>query len=229
MLANCLSGLRILLIPLLFYFISQGDTARWQIVLLLLFAAATDLGDGLVARRFGQISRLGKIFDPLADKLFLACLLAALALWQGLTLWLLAMLLCRDLVIVFVGIKLFRSRGMVVPANRWGKNTTACMGFMALSHILEAPFVLREGLIGLAAIWCTRLQRQLRATDPQALGSYRAINAILNRLNAKKNGILRAYRFFFMPFHKTHLRYFRSSSLSCAYALYCLSTPKFSK
>ena len=152
MLANFLSGLRILLVPLLFYFISQGDTARWQTVLLLLFAAATDLGDGLVARRFGQISRLGKLLDPLADKLFLACLLAALALWRGLPLWLLGMLLCRDLVIVLVGVTLFRSRGLVVAANRWGKYTTACMGFMALSHILEVPFVLREGLIGLSAI-----------------------------------------------------------------------------
>ena len=152
MLANFLSCLRILLVPLLFYFISQGDTARWQTVLLLLFAAATDLGDGLVARRFGQISRLGKLLDPLADKLFLACLLAALALWRGLTLWLLGMLLCRDLVIVLVSVTLFRSRGLVVAANRWGKYTTACMGFMALSHILQSPAVLRDGLIGLAAV-----------------------------------------------------------------------------
>jgi hypothetical protein len=45
----------------------------------LLFTAATDLGDGLVARHFGQTSRLGKILDPLAAKLFLACLLGALA------------------------------------------------------------------------------------------------------------------------------------------------------
>jgi len=42
----------------------------------LLFTTATDLGDGLVARHFGQTSRLGKILDPLAAKLFLACLLA---------------------------------------------------------------------------------------------------------------------------------------------------------
>ena len=64
MLANFLSGLRVLLVPLLFHLISQGDA-------ILLFTAATDLGDGLgdglVARHFGQTSRLGKILDPLAD------------------------------------------------------------------------------------------------------------------------------------------------------------------
>ncbi|HIG56595.1 MAG TPA: CDP-alcohol phosphatidyltransferase family protein [Candidatus Handelsmanbacteria bacterium] len=152
MLANFLSGLRILLVPLLFHFISQGDAARWQTVLLLLFAAATDLGDGLVARHFGQTSRLGKILDPLADKIFLACLLGALVFWRGLPLWLLGMLFARDLVIVLVGGVLFRTRGLVVAANRWGKYTTACMGFMALSHILQSPAVLRDGLIGLAAV-----------------------------------------------------------------------------
>ena len=67
MLANFLSGLRVLLVPLLFHLISQGNATRWRTVLLLLFTAATDLGDGLVARHFGQTSRLGKILDPLAD------------------------------------------------------------------------------------------------------------------------------------------------------------------
>ena len=60
MLANFLSGLRVLLVPLLFHLISLGDA-------ILLFTAGTDLGDGLVARHFGQTSRLGKILDPLAD------------------------------------------------------------------------------------------------------------------------------------------------------------------
>ena len=61
------------------------------------------------------------------------------------------MLFARDLVIVLVGVVLFRTQGLVV-ANRWGKYTTACMGFMALSHILQSPAVLRDGLIGLAAV-----------------------------------------------------------------------------
>ena len=145
MLANFLSGLRVLLVPLLFHLISQGDA-------ILLFTAATDLGDGLVARHFGQTSRLGKILDPIADKIFLACLLGALVLWRGLPVWILGMLFARDLVIVLVGVMLFRTWGIVVAANRWGKYTTACMGFMALSHILQSPAVLRDGLICLAAV-----------------------------------------------------------------------------
>lgn len=151
MLANLLSGLRVLLIPFLFYFIAQGEVARLATVLLLLFAAATDLGDGLVARRYGQISRLGKVLDPLADKIFLACLLGALVYWRDLPLWLLGMLLVRDAVIVLVSLWLLHARDLIVAANRWGKYTTATMGFMSLSYVLHASDTVRVILVMAAA------------------------------------------------------------------------------
>jgi CDP-diacylglycerol--glycerol-3-phosphate 3-phosphatidyltransferase len=119
-------------------------------VLLLLIAGATDIGDGWVARRYNQVSRLGKILDRLADKIFLACLLGGLVLWRDLPLWLLGMLFARDLGIVLVGGLLLRSQGLVIAANRWGKYTTLSMVLTALSYVLEAPASLRTGL-GLAA------------------------------------------------------------------------------
>ena len=150
MLANFLSVLRVLLIPFLLYFIAQGPAAQLQVVLLLLLAGATDIADGWVARRYNQVSRFGKILDPLADKIFLACLLGGLVHWGSFPLWLLGMLFVRDLAIVLVGGLLLRSRGLVIAANRWGKYTTLCMGLTAFSHVLEAPDNLRTGL-GLAA------------------------------------------------------------------------------
>jgi CDP-diacylglycerol--glycerol-3-phosphate 3-phosphatidyltransferase len=150
MLANFLSVLRVLLIPFLLHFIAQGSAAQLQAVLLLLIAGATDIGDGWVARRYNQVSRLGKILDPLADKIFLACLLGGLVLWRDLPLWLLGMLFARDLGIVLVGGLLLRSQGLVIAANRWGKYTTLSMVLTALSYVLEAPASLRTGL-GLAA------------------------------------------------------------------------------
>ena len=151
MLANFLSVLRVLLIPFLLYFIAQGPAAQLQAVLLLLLAGATDIGDGWVARRYNQVSRLGKILDPLADKIFLACLLGGLALWRDLPLWLLVMLFVRDLGIVLVGGLLLRSQGLVIAANRWGKYTTLCMVLTALSYVIEIPASLRTGLIMTAA------------------------------------------------------------------------------
>lgn len=151
MLANFLSVLRVLLIPFLLYFIAQGPAAQLQAVLLLLIAGATDIGDGWVARHYDQVSRLGKILDPLADKIFLACLLGALVHWRDLPLWLLAMLLVRDLAIVLVGGLFLRSQGLVIAANRWGKYTTVCMALTAFSYILDAPSSLRTGLSWAAA------------------------------------------------------------------------------
>ena len=150
MVANFLSVLRVLLIPFLLYFIAQGPAAQLETVLLLLLAGATDIADGWVARCYNQVSRFGKILDPLADKIFLACLLGGLVLWRDFPLWLLGMLFVRDLAIVLVGGLLLRSRGLVIAANRWGKYTTLCMGLTALSYVIEAPTSLRTGL-GLAA------------------------------------------------------------------------------
>ena len=148
MLANFLSVLRVLLIPFVLYFIAQGPAAQLQVVLLLLMAGATDLADGWVARRYNQVSRLGKILDPLADKIFLACLLGALVWWGEVAevKWLLGMLLVRDLAIVLVGGVLLRSQGLVIAANRWGKYTTVCMALTAFSYVLEAPSSVRTGL-----------------------------------------------------------------------------------
>ena len=151
MLANFLSVLRVLLIPFLLYFIAQGPVAQFQAVLLLLIAGITDIGDGWVARRYNQVSRLGKILDPLADKIFLACLLGGLVLWRDLPLWLLGMLFVRDLGIVLVGGLLLRSQGLVIAANRWGKHTTLCMVLTALSYVIETPASLRTGLVMTAA------------------------------------------------------------------------------
>ncbi len=149
MLANLLSVLRVLLIPFLLFFIAQK--AQLQTVLLLLLAGATDIGDGWVARRYNQVSRLGQILDPLADKIFLACLLGGLVFWRDLPLWLLGMLFARDVAIVLVGGLLLRSQGLVIAANRWGKYTTVCMALTALSYVVEeTPASLRTGL-GLAA------------------------------------------------------------------------------
>ena len=81
MLANILSLSRIFLCIPLLYSLRRGDEMTLTTVSLLFLAAATDLGDGFVARRLKQVSRVGKMLDPLSDKVFLTCLLGGLVLW----------------------------------------------------------------------------------------------------------------------------------------------------
>jgi CDP-diacylglycerol--glycerol-3-phosphate 3-phosphatidyltransferase len=150
--ANSLSLLRIALLPFLLYSLwRDGDSSSWPTLGLLLLAGATDAADGYVARRLGQTSELGKVLDPVADKLLLGSLGVALVCWRGFPAWLAALLIARDAAILLAGLLLWRSRGLVIPASRLGKCTTACMVLAVLSYVAPAPASLREALVWAAA------------------------------------------------------------------------------
>jgi len=101
-LPNLISILRILLVPPVAWLILQGYFG--EALLLFVVAGVSDGLDGFLAKHFGWTSRLGSILDPLADKLLLSVSFVALA-WLGyLPLWLAALILLRDLVIVIGGV-----------------------------------------------------------------------------------------------------------------------------
>ena len=120
--ANKVTILRILLIPFfvveLIYYVRSGDEMH-RLVALLCFAVAAILDgvDGYIARRYHQISELGKILDPLADKLLLVSGVVTLSFNHGpflgqIPLWLTGTIIGRDLLIVI---------GMVVIQMTAGK------------------------------------------------------------------------------------------------------------
>ncbi len=95
--SNLLSILRALLvIPFVAVMVSELPSARiWGCVIILL-AALTDKLDGMLARRFNEITEWGKILDPLADKIGVAAV-ALVLLWLGeIPLWFLLVLIIRD-------------------------------------------------------------------------------------------------------------------------------------
>lgn len=153
MFANSLSVLRILLGPPTIYSIycgsGESDAAFFNNLTLvfLILAAATDLFDGYAARRLGQISRLGKILDPIADKLFIGGVCAALVWYKGFPLWLLAIQVARDLAIVVSGAMLLKKRHMVISASRLGKYATVAMALTMLFHVIEVDAQAKSGMI----------------------------------------------------------------------------------
>jgi cardiolipin synthase len=95
---NVLSFLRLLGVPLFLWLILVPEADGWAVVLLMV-SGFTDYLDGVLARRLHQISRLGQLLDPLADRLYIIATLLGLALRDIVPWWLVIALLARDVVL----------------------------------------------------------------------------------------------------------------------------------
>jgi CDP-diacylglycerol--glycerol-3-phosphate 3-phosphatidyltransferase len=127
-LANLLSLVRLGLIPLvLLALLVDRHTHNWIALGLLLVAAGTDFLDGWVARSRNEISQLGKIIDPVSDKLFTGSLGLILVVLRGLPAWFVALYVLRDLVILTISYLLFLNRDIVMSANLLGKGATVVL------------------------------------------------------------------------------------------------------
>lgn len=123
---NIISFIRLLGVPLFLWLILVPEEDGWALVVLVL-SGISDWLDGKVARATGQISRLGQILDPLADRLYILAALFGLALREIIPWWLVALLIGRDLVLLVMLIPLKR-RGLVgLPVHFLGKAATACL------------------------------------------------------------------------------------------------------
>jgi CDP-diacylglycerol--glycerol-3-phosphate 3-phosphatidyltransferase len=123
-LPNLITGLRILLIPVfLFLFMTPSPTRSQWAALVFVLASATDLLDGYIARKMEQITSLGKLLDPIADKLLVISALILLVAFERAPVILVILLVCREMAIT--GLRVIASeRGIIIPAERLGKLKT---------------------------------------------------------------------------------------------------------
>jgi len=119
---NLLSLVRLLLIPV-FFLLLAGRQFGWAL-LALAVASLTDLFDGIIARRFGQVTRLGAQLDPVADRLTILAALLGLGIAGLIPWWFIAVLLGRDLLIVLLGLVLARRGYGMLPVHHLGKLAT---------------------------------------------------------------------------------------------------------
>lgn len=137
-LPNLLSLMRLLLVvPVLILLARSDPYADRLATLILLFAGATDLLDGLLARRRGSVSPSGKVFDPIADKVLIGGLAIYLTLARGFPLWLLAGILVRDVALMLGAALFFRRDRVVFGANWSGKLSTFTLGWLILAYVLR--------------------------------------------------------------------------------------------
>ena len=125
-LANLLTVLRIALVPFFAWALlaDGGHTTTGRLIATALFvvAAATDRLDGWLARRSGQVTDLGKMLDPIADKVLIGTALVLLSWLGDLAWWVTVIILVRELGIT--AMRFFLLRYVVLPASRGGKLKT---------------------------------------------------------------------------------------------------------
>jgi cardiolipin synthase (CMP-forming) len=119
---NVLSALRLVGVPVFLWLLFTHQDI-WAFVVLLL-SGVTDYLDGKIARRFNLVSRVGELLDPLADRLYVLTTLVALTIRDIIPLWLLIVLVARDLFMGVVILLLKRVGQTGLPVHFVGKAAT---------------------------------------------------------------------------------------------------------
>ena len=122
---NVLSFARLATVPVFVWlFVSGRENAA---VILYIAGAWTDFFDGYIARRTDSVSELGKLLDPLADRIFIAALVVALVAREVLPWWLALVIVGRDLLLLSLFPILERRKIERIAVNRTGKAATAAL------------------------------------------------------------------------------------------------------
>lgn len=130
---NVLSMVRLALVPVFLVLVVSGQDAL--ALLTLVVSSLTDYLDGWIARRFDQMTRLGRILDPAADRLYIFATVLGLATRDLVPWWLVAVLLARDLMLVVLAVIVANHGYGPLPVHHLGKFATFCL-FYALPLIM---------------------------------------------------------------------------------------------
>ncbi len=122
---NLLSFARLILVPVFLVLVITGEDLLALVVLII--SSATDFLDGLLARSLNQVTRLGQLLDPAADRLFIFAALIGLAVRGVVPWWLAAIVIGRDVVLLVAGIVLANFGFGPLPVHHLGKIATFCL------------------------------------------------------------------------------------------------------
>lgn len=150
---NILSCVRIAMIPVIVWLYCGQEEYIWSGILLVL-SGVTDVIDGWIARHFRMISDLGKVLDPIADKLTQAAVLICLLVRFPLMAFLLVILIIKEIYMSVTGLMIAQRTGVVLCARWHGKAATMLLYAMMVLHLLwpEIPVLISRLSIGACAV-----------------------------------------------------------------------------
>jgi len=139
--SNCISFIRVFLaIPLWLCIGKIGEgNYRLYAILLCVLAYLTDITDGFLARKFNEITELGKIIDPFADKVVVGAVILKMYLEGLVPPFYFFMVIGRDILILAGGLIVSKKLGRVLPSNYLGKLTVVFIGFYFMMVLFNVP------------------------------------------------------------------------------------------
>jgi CDP-diacylglycerol--glycerol-3-phosphate 3-phosphatidyltransferase len=153
-LSNKLTLFRISAIPLIaFLLLFAGKGTSFAAALIFLLAATSDALDGYMARRRNTVTNVGKLLDPLADKLLVCTALIMLTPLERVSAWIAAVIIGREMAVTTLrGVA--AAQGVVISANRLGKLKNLAQMSATNLLILHYPyFSLDIHKIGTILLW----------------------------------------------------------------------------
>lgn len=138
-LPNLITMLRLSIIPFLFILLLEPDRI-WSLVIAALFiiAALTDLLDGYIARKYSMVTKVGKILDPIADKLVVSTAMILMIPIGRIPAWIVALIVMRDIAVDGVR-HLATAGGLIMSASRLGKQKTLSQVIATAALLIHYP------------------------------------------------------------------------------------------
>lgn len=165
-LANQLTILRVICVPFfMFFLLTDGPNFRLIAVILFIAASLTDLLDGYIARHYNQITKLGKLMDPLADKILVTAALVCLVSLGQIPAWIVVLILAREF-IVSIFRTMAASDGIIIAASIWGKlKTISQMIAIVLLLANNFPFSLIHIQVDIFVLYLSALLTLISGVD----------------------------------------------------------------
>ena len=148
-LSNFMSFVRIFLAVPIFYSIAAHENLL--ALLYIILAMITDWLDGFFARKWKQVTTVGKVIDPLADKICTAAGFISLSLYYHLPVWITIVVVGRDLIIMLASLFMIGQRNLVMMSNVPGKMTVFFITLLGIVYLIPLE-PLKMPLVFLCAV-----------------------------------------------------------------------------
>ena len=151
---NILSFFRIVLIvPFVYFFLEKNYVLA---AVMLILSGLSDACDGFIARKFNQVTELGKMLDPIADKLTLIAIMVCITIFSPIVLPVMIVLILKDVIMIIGGSRLVKT-GIAPPAAKWYGKLGTFMFYISVCLIvfLKAAFNYENDILSVTLLSIT--------------------------------------------------------------------------